>query len=238
MIIDVIPFFNEIEVLKTRLELLKGVVDWHIIVEGTHTYKGDPKPLYLDGLDLPMNVERHVVDLSGTFETAWQRETAQRDAIGQFLKGYDANDIVLYTDTDELPDPRRVDEWYSATEFQHALLEMRVFYYGLQWEDPVPIRRPKVFRLWQADLDHFDDFRWINPPDWNTIEDGGWHISYWGEPQRRVQKLQAFSHQEYNNPRDHRRLSRGHVDGRGPNRERLIPAILDSVHPTVVERLR
>jgi hypothetical protein len=41
MVIDVFPFFNEYELLKLRMEALKGVVDMHLAVVGDHTYQGE-----------------------------------------------------------------------------------------------------------------------------------------------------------------------------------------------------
>ena len=45
MIVDTLSFYNEVDVLEFRLENYYDIVDKFIIVEGTHTYQGDEKPL-------------------------------------------------------------------------------------------------------------------------------------------------------------------------------------------------
>ena len=45
-IYDCFGFFNELDLLELRLEILAPIVDHFVIIEYTVTYKGDPKPLY------------------------------------------------------------------------------------------------------------------------------------------------------------------------------------------------
>ena len=45
-IYDTFAFFNELDVLELRLEILGPYVDYFVIVEATETYSGFPKPLY------------------------------------------------------------------------------------------------------------------------------------------------------------------------------------------------
>ena len=46
MIYDCFCFFNELDLLKIRLEELKNVVDKFVLVESTRTFAGRTKPLY------------------------------------------------------------------------------------------------------------------------------------------------------------------------------------------------
>ncbi len=45
-IYDCFAFFNELDILRIRIEELKDVVDKFILVEATKTHSGNPKPLY------------------------------------------------------------------------------------------------------------------------------------------------------------------------------------------------
>ena len=47
-IIDCFTFYNELELLIYRLNILNNVVDHFIIVESTHTHAGHTKPLYFN----------------------------------------------------------------------------------------------------------------------------------------------------------------------------------------------
>ena len=46
MVYDSFQFFNELDILKLRMNVLKDVVDYFVISESTVTFSGDPKPLY------------------------------------------------------------------------------------------------------------------------------------------------------------------------------------------------
>jgi hypothetical protein len=45
-IYDVFSFFNELDILEIRLNILAPYVDYFVIVEATETFSGHPKPLY------------------------------------------------------------------------------------------------------------------------------------------------------------------------------------------------
>ena len=45
MVYDCIPFFNELDILKLRLNILNPLVDKFIIEEATVTFSGEPKEL-------------------------------------------------------------------------------------------------------------------------------------------------------------------------------------------------
>ena len=105
---DCFPFFNEIELLKMRLEELDSVVDHFVLVESAETHKGNPKPLYfkenralfqkyLPKIIHVMLEERHPE------WGAWQRENYQRECISRGLFACQPSDIVLVSDVDEIP---------------------------------------------------------------------------------------------------------------------------------------
>ena len=48
MVYDCFSFFNELDLLEIRLNVLKDVVDKFVLVEATRTHTGRPKPLYYE----------------------------------------------------------------------------------------------------------------------------------------------------------------------------------------------
>ena len=46
MIYDCFPFFNELDILKMRLEIMDPIVDKFVIEEAAYTFSSEPKPLY------------------------------------------------------------------------------------------------------------------------------------------------------------------------------------------------
>ena len=47
-IVDCFTFYNELELLNYRLNILDDVVDYFVIVEATHTFIGNEKKLYFN----------------------------------------------------------------------------------------------------------------------------------------------------------------------------------------------
>ena len=45
-IIDCFIFYNELELLKYRINILNNIVDYFVIIESTHTFIGKEKKLY------------------------------------------------------------------------------------------------------------------------------------------------------------------------------------------------
>lgn len=105
---DCFMFFNEIELLKMRLEELDEVVDYFVLVESAETQRGDPKPFYfyenrhlfekyLDKIIHIMVNERHPE------MGLWEREHFQRECIARALIHCDSSDMILISDLDEIP---------------------------------------------------------------------------------------------------------------------------------------
>ena len=105
---DCFMFFNEMELLKMRLEELDEVVDYFVLVESAETQRGNPKPFYfyenrhlfekyLSKIIHVMVDERHPeMDL-------WARENYQRNCIARGLQNCQPLDLIVISDLDEIP---------------------------------------------------------------------------------------------------------------------------------------
>jgi len=230
-IIDVIPFFNEVELLQVRLALLNGVVDTHVLIEADRTHRGDPKPSYLEGLTLPDNVVKYCVSLPDDVGP-WERERIQRDVALEYLTGVEKDDLVIFTDCDELIDPTSIGWILRQSTSGPVSLAMRMFYYGLTWMDSEPWTRGKAARA-----------RHLRPSltkmrrlEYTSIPSAGWHLSYWGGPARCHEKLRSYAHVEQDNEEMHELMDRANELGRGPNGESLVPADLTGV-PELIRQM-
>lgn len=115
MIYDCFTFFNELDVLEIRLNILKNVADKFVLVEATRTHQGKEKPLYF--LE---NRERYkefadkiihiVIDEYPPHEgkSAWILERYQREMIAKGWRNCSEGDIVLVSDVDEIPNPEMI----------------------------------------------------------------------------------------------------------------------------------
>jgi len=216
---DCVTFFNEREILEFRLDYLKDIVDYFVIVEADQTYSGRPKAQNFCSEWVPDDVKDRIryacisfpqnlpdpAWVSGVSEDsrlAWKRENYQRAGLIEGL--YDANseDLVLVSDVDEIPDRDRLRELKTRSRLPNLApviaLEMSVFYYDIHglasYADGRPFRwrRPKLTT--RKYLECTNRIR-LAPPD-STVSDAGWHFTYFGGVDRVRTKLGAYAHTE------------------------------------------
>lgn len=155
-IIDCFIFYNELDMLEYRLDILYQSVDAFILVESTRTFKGTLKPLYYEE-----NKERfakykdkivHIVvndllaDTSADSEDVWNNEKHQRNCItfgiNALTEGFlgwklQGKDILVIADVDEILDPTKFREISSHLEtnpqFNGILpIQTHMYYYCLR----------------------------------------------------------------------------------------------------------
>ena len=57
-VFDCFPFYNELDLLEIRLNILNDVVDYFVLTESTRTFTGKPKPLYYNNIFTYNNVKK------------------------------------------------------------------------------------------------------------------------------------------------------------------------------------
>ena len=228
MVIDGVPFFNELDILKLRLHILDPLVDRFVIEEATHTFSGLPKELCFEKnkemfREFLPKITYLVVDNSPEGITTHERDKFQKNALERALTDAADDDVLLLSDVDEIPNPevlRKIIEAFDPEKIYH--LAQRNFYCYLNMEEvsgnllsitgefpDVPRRMwlgTKVFAKKNIPETGIIDLREISPEDPRSmrIADGGWHFGYMGschetDVSKRVgEKVIAAAHQEYN----------------------------------------
>jgi len=203
-IIDCFIFYNEVDLLKYRLNILENVVDYFVIVESTRTFTGKPKELYFKKEMFNQNIIHIVVDdfpfLEPTKEQVWKNEKFQRNCITRGLDqlNLNNNDILIFSDVDEIPDPNTLNLLRNFNFDGIYALEQDFYYYNLEsrkgnWY----YSKITSYRNYVLSGLSIDQIRWSN---FNFVQRGGWHLSYFGNTKFIQNKIQNFSHQEYNKP--------------------------------------
>lgn len=214
--------------LRARCRLLSGVVDRHVMIEGSLTLQGQPRNP--STVELPPKVERHVVELpegrdgviSMLSDLNWQRERTQRNAVADLVANEDPDAVVLVCDADELVDPEAIPRIARATMRGPVHLIMDTYYYGFGWMAPDPIWQPVAARV--KDLKRRDIFAMRIGGLNGKVKNAGWHCSYWGGSHRVKEKLATFAHEENSAPERRQMILDGWKTGTGPNGEELVPA--------------
>lgn len=228
MVIDCIPFFNELDILKLRLHILDPLVDRFVIEEATHTFSGLPKDLCFEKNremfeEFLPKITHLVVDNSPEEISTHERDKFQKNALAKALTDASDEDVLILSDVDEIPNPAVLQELvkrFDPDKIYH--LAQRNFYCYLNMEEvsgnllsitgefPGVERRmwlgTKVFAKKNIPESGIIDLREISPEDPRSVRiaDGGWHFGYMGschetDVSRRVgTKVVAAAHQEYN----------------------------------------
>jgi beta-1,4-mannosyl-glycoprotein beta-1,4-N-acetylglucosaminyltransferase len=194
MIIDAFTFYNEIDMLKLRLEYLDPFVDYFVIVESTLTHRGDPKELYFQNntSEFEKWVDKiiHVI-VKDNPEGAdpWLRENHQRNCIIRGLDRFNDDDIVMISDVDEIPNVKAIQN-----NAQTYSLDMITFNYSLhfiqtfeRWFGTVVTHKRDVIK---HGAQYFRDRRSRFP----ALEFAGWHFTSFGDTSFVTNKLKNFAH--------------------------------------------
>lgn len=195
--------------LNFRLEELNDVVDYFIIVEANCTFKGSSKPL-------TFNINKYekfkdkiiykVCELPPELD-AWQNETNQRCYLKEGLKDLQikGGDLILISDVDEIPDIKDL-VFYKNNGINEARTFYQNFYYYnykcrniKKWSGSVLLSAFIFKTQFNANCETVRKSRWGLPLIGDNYESGGWHFSYFGDTDYIINKIQSFSHQEYNN---------------------------------------
>lgn len=224
MIIDGFIFFNELDILESRLKYLNNAVDYFIIVESNVSHSGKSKPLYFlenqnrfseykhkiiyypfifDNSQL--NLDFNSVAVQNDYSTPyWFLENNQRNQISNAaLKFFKHDDILMISDVDEIPSLQAVDfvKYNLIPNIDCACLSQKMFYYSLEYKKPFNWSGTTVTKIKLLEEKNAQWFR-DNRHNQNLIPEiynAGWHCSYFGDVNQIIQKIDNFAHQEFNN---------------------------------------
>jgi beta-1,4-mannosyl-glycoprotein beta-1,4-N-acetylglucosaminyltransferase len=226
-IVDCFIFYNELDLLNYRLHILNEVVDYFVLVESTHTHSGKEKELIYQNNkeifqpfhhkiihvivdDFPYKYPNINYDNKSDNSDSWHNERFQRNCIvrGIHQLSLADDDIIIISDLDEIPDPNTLNK-IKKNEINITLnaLNMDFYYYNLNSKKETMWNCCKILlykyfnELIQKKITCSDirlNHIYVNPIEY-IINNGGWHLSYFGDAHFIKNKLENFAHQEFNN---------------------------------------
>jgi beta-1,4-mannosyl-glycoprotein beta-1,4-N-acetylglucosaminyltransferase len=226
-IVDCFIFYNELDLLNYRLNILNEVVDYFVLVESTHTHSGMEKELIYKNNkemfqpfhhkiihiivdDFPYKYPNIKYDNKSDNSDSCHNERFQRNCIDQGIHQLSLadDDIIIISDLDEIPDPNTLNK-IKKNEINITLnaLNMDFYYYNLNSKKETMWNCCKILlykyfnELIQKKITCSDirlNHIYVNPIEY-IINNGGWHLSYFGDAHFIKNKLENFAHQEYNN---------------------------------------
>lgn len=215
-IIDCFIFYNELDLLTYRLNLLNNVVDYFVIVEATHTFVGKEKPLFFnENKHLFENFNSKIIhvivndfpykysNVNISKDNVWENEYFQRNAISRGIndiKDLSQYDAIIISDSDEIPDPHTLDKIKKGDIIvSNNILEMDFYYYNLNTRFQIKWPLCKIISYEKYNELNINCSNIRIGINWSKILNGGWHLSFFGDKFFIQNKIQNFSHQELNN---------------------------------------
>lgn len=228
-VIDVFPFFNELDILEIRLNVLDPYVDCFILSEATKTFSGLDKPLYYQENKERFKKFNHKIIHNIVEDTTppelhpYQRDVFQKDNIKKvILENSSDNDVIIWSDVDEVPNPEAIadlESYFEQDAIFHFAQENCMGYLNL-------VEVGGIIRAMTTDWDYGDRPRWLGTKVFGKsilkkytlselrskqeneknyrIFPGGWHWSYVGSEglsveERVLKKIECAAHSELNN---------------------------------------
>ena len=221
-VIDGFTFFTEIELLEIRLNILYPYVDHFILVEASRTHSNKLKPFYFEEnkekfekfldkiihikVDFPENLGSHT----------WALENYQRECIKDGLSkidGLQPNDILFISDLDEIPRPEIITSLRNDEREKFiGALKTNIYYFflNLKFQEAQGCYYNFLYVPRFCTLSKIPEFNQslqkirVLPPEQCDIilENAGWHWSFLSDAKGIQEKIEAFAHQEHNNPKN------------------------------------
>ena len=205
MIYDCIPFFNELDILKLRMQIMAPYVDKFVLEESTVTFSGEPKEMtFANHRDMFAEFEDKIIYVAVdnspmTGVTTHERDKFQKNQLIRGMTDCKPDDIVIFSDVDEIPNPitlEKIIQNFDSGKIYH--LAQRMFYCFLNMEEVsgnllsitgefkgVPHKQwlgTKICSFGNLPKEGIVFLREVSPDDPRSVRvaNGGWHFGYMG----------------------------------------------------------
>ncbi len=213
-IYDCITFFDENILVNLRFEILKDVVDYFIVCESNFDHKGEKKKINFKLLNQKFKDKvRHII-IEENFPkilNGWEVESYQREKIYKGLYDSKENDFVMYSDSDEIPNPDTIQNLVLKKKYGIFLQKFYVYKINIFNKYESPWEGTRICK--KKFLKNFTDLRKnircknLKKPFWNikyeknidVINNGGWHFNNIQDAEAISKKLKTFQHTEFSN---------------------------------------
>ena len=211
-IIDCITFYDENLLTNARFEILKDVVDKFIVCESMFDHSVNPKKVnFVIKNKNFLNKVEHIV-IKENFPKPikpWNNEKIQREYILKSLSNYDPEDYILYSDSDEIPNPSalrnlNLKKKYGIFFQKNFVYKLNIFNkYETPWEGTRICKKKNlqtIFHLRKKILSKNlkkSFWKFYIEKDIQLIFEGGWHFNNLYNLNTISQKLKVFPHKEF-----------------------------------------
>ena len=211
-IFDCFTFFDENFLVNSRFEILNDVVDYFVIVESTFDHQGKKKDINFKLQNYKYkNKVRHIIHDSKNLSSikGWEAEKLQREKLFEGIKDAKDDDIILFSDSDEIPNPELLKNIFLNKKYAIFLQKFFVYKLNVYNEHESPWEGTRA--CLKKNLKSFYFLRKkivkknLVKPFWKfhlekniqIIGNGGWHFNNLYSVENISKKLKAAPHQEF-----------------------------------------
>ena len=212
-IYDCFQYFNEDHIVDLRLNILNQYVDYFVISESTKTHQGKEKKINFNLNNFSkfkskikfvvseykekINFEKHTGGESPI-------EQFQRNSLLEGIKDAHPEDLIILSDSDEIPDLRKIKDIKKNKKF--IAFSQKMFMYKLNlhnveesnWIGSKITKKKNIVTMQKLRNLKFKDYPFWRLDKINQqIIQGGWHFSFLQTPKDILKKIESFSHGEF-----------------------------------------
>ena len=222
-IYDCFQYFNEDHIVDLRLNILDDYVDYFVVSESTRTHQGKSKKINFDINNFPkfkkkikFIVADFKEDINFTKHTGGESpiEQHQRNALFEGIKDALPDDLIILSDSDEIPDLKKLNEIKYNKKYIAFSQKMFMYKLNLQnlaesnWIGSKISKRKNITSMQDLRNLKFKDYPfWRIDKKHLQIIKGGWHFSFLHTPKQIIKKIESFSHGEF----DSKKLSENEI---------------------------
>ncbi len=242
-IYDCFQYYNEDHIVDLRLNILDKYVDFFVISESTKTHQGKNKKINFDINNFSKFKEKIIfitadykdnIDFDKHTGGESPIEQHQRNSLMEGIKNASDEDLIILSDSDEIPDLKKLNEINPKKKFIAFSQKMFMYKFNLQNLDESNWIGSKIAK--KKNIKSMQDLRNLkfkNYPFWRIdkfnqqIISGGWHFSFLQTPAQILNKIKSFSHGEFDNENlseidiEQKILKNEDIFGRGKNLKKI-----------------
>ncbi len=217
-IYDCITFYNANLLFKLRFEILKDVVDYFVICEANKNHQGVAKK-YNFKPNIPKKYKKKIIyiranklpfiNLKGKKD--YKLLEMQMEYLHKGIKNADENDLIIFSDEDEIPNPKMIFK-FKKENYKFGIFLQNMYYYKFNiqnltegngnWPGSRICQKKYLksffkFRLLKIKNKDYPFWRIDKEKSIQLITHGGWHFSYLMTPKEIKNKISSMAHTEF-----------------------------------------
>tara|TARA_Y100000816_G_C26048466_1_gene549541 strand:- start:61 stop:864 length:804 start_codon:yes stop_codon:yes gene_type:complete len=210
-IFDCITFFRENFITNLRFEILNEAVDYFVVCESKYDHKNNKKSLNFRLLNEKFKSKVIYLVLEDKFISTdpWKNQAKQREFLFEGLKIANKDDLIMFSDPDEIPRPESLINFKISSKYGIFLQDCFCYKFNIFNRYETPWEGTRICKF--KDLKSFDYMRqnikaknlkkalwkFYVEKDICLIQNGGWHFNSLMDAKEISLKLKTFAHENF-----------------------------------------